>query len=188
MNIERTLETQRHRLLRIVAGLLIVIGVLAIGPVSRRFSDWTLGFVLSVLPRLEAAVRYLAITQACLSISREGLDVDRHRFAASVGPEICLDVSGLSLAECRARLRAFRAVLRNLPRHALRLLRRSNASLARASDLFRHVTPPRSTLSSSLDDWRLIGVRVERPPDKRPSAPAFMSPPPVLRREASVVG
>ncbi len=164
MDIERTLETQRLKLLRIVAGLVLIVGVLAVGPVSRRFSDWTLGFVGALLPRIEAASRYMVITQACLMVDHCGLDVDRSQISMPIAPEWGADDADLSLAACRQRLRALRAVLSNVPRHALRLLRqiaKQNQRITNACQTF--FNPCRS---ASISEWRQAERRIERPPDK----------------------
>ncbi len=180
MDIEQTLETQRHRLLRIVAGLVVLVGVLAVGPVSRRFSDWTLGFVGSVLSRAEAAARYLLITQACLIISRNGLDLDRRRIPEFLAPVVIVDDDGtdISLTNCQGRLRALRAVLMDLPRYAGRLLRRMEKQVRRTTSGDQASPRPEQNQSALLGRWRLAAKRVERPPDKVRcgSAVCFPSP------------
>jgi len=94
VDIERILETQRLRLLRIVAGLVVVAGVLTVGPVSRRFWEWTLGFVGVILMRAEAAAKYMLITQACLILDRCGLDVKRSQITVSLAPTGGSDETG----------------------------------------------------------------------------------------------
>jgi len=161
-------ETQRHRLLRIVAGLVVLVGFLAVGPVSRRFSDWTLGFVGSVLSRAEAAARYLLITEACLIISRNGLDLDRRRIPEFLAPVVIVDDDGMdiSLTNCQGRLRALRAVLMDLPRYAGRLLRRMEKQVRRTTSGDQASPRPEQNQSALLGRWRLAAKRVERPPDK----------------------
>jgi len=175
VDIKRTLETQRHRLLRIVAGLVVVLGVLAVGPVSRRFSDWTLGFVGEILSRAEAAARYLLITQACLMVDDSSFDIDRNRIAEALTPDMAFDETAVSLSACRHRLNALRALLLDLPRHALPHLRRIAKQMRRREEHGRN--PAQMPLSASPDDWRLVPLRVERPPDKRRfTTPIFTSP------------
>jgi len=163
MDIERTLETQRHRLLRIVAGLVVLLGVLAVGPVSRQFSDWVLGFVECVLSRAEAAVQYLVVTQACLMAGQCGLDVKRSQIAMPFAPEWNSDEADVSLIDCRQRLRVLRLVLGDLPRHALRLLRR----IARQCRGAGRQLSVRFDLccAASVHDWHLPANCIERPPD-----------------------
>jgi hypothetical protein len=68
-------------------------------------------------------------------------------------------------------MRALRAVLRDLPRHALRLLRRVEKRARRALCSVRPSQCAASNRSVLLDDWRLPASRIERPPDK--SVPRF---------------
>jgi len=75
-------------------------------------------------------------------------------------------------------------VLMNLPRHALRLLRRI------ARQTFGAIGPlPRPTpcCSAPLRGWTLPASRIERPPDKGLLRIADFLPPPELRREALAV-
>ena len=185
MDLEQALETQRHRLLRIIAGLVVLVGFLAVGPVSRGFSAWTLGFVGSILSRAEAAARYLLITQACLMLDRSGLRVERCRIAASIDPVWITDEADISLTSCQKRVKALRTLLSDLPRHALRLLRRIAKGKRRSAN-------PRSAsfilcASAPLSDGQRAVARIERPPDKDASTPYLISPPPESRREALAV-
>ncbi len=179
MDIERTLETQRLRLLRILAGLVVLLGVLAIGPVSRRFSDWILGFVGSVLSRAEASARYLLITQACLMVDQCGFDIDRSQIAVPAMPDLESDEVNISLIEIQRRLRVLRSVLMDLPRYALRLLRRI-AKQARGHA--NHDSPDFSICASApLNRARRAARRIERPPDKDQLAAVFFLPSPGYR-------
>ncbi len=181
MDIERTLETQRHRLLRIVAGLVVAVGVLALGPVSHRFSDWTLSFVGSILTRAEAATRYLLIAQACLMVDRCGLDIDRSQISIPLAPALGMDDTKISVSESRRRLKALRAMLLDLPRYALRLLHRIEKQIRRAMGADRTSRDGYPSHCSVLDAWHLTVIRIERPPDKIVPASLFRSPPPVIR-------
>jgi len=164
VNFERSLETQRLKLLRIVAGLLFAIGFLSVGPVSRGFSVWVCGCVESVLSRAELAARYLVIAQARLIAAQHGLDFDVHRFSETLAPVDAPLGTEPSVAECRARLWALRAVLMNVRRHALRVLRRIEKQVSDSN----RVSPPRfdPCRSSTLCARRRAAVRIERPPDK----------------------
>ena len=179
MDIERTLETQRLRLLRIVAGLVVVVGVLALGPVSRGFSVWVCGYVGSVLSRAELAARYLVIAQARLIAAQRGCDLDVSRFSETLVQSYAPPETASGVAEIRVRLRALRAVLMNVPRYALRLLRRIekqvSGSGSRPSPRF---DPCRS---SDLCARRRAAIRIERPPDKGLFASLLISPLPGFR-------
>lgn len=158
MDIERALETQRLRLLRMVAGLVVLVGFLSAHPVSRGFSIWTCRFVGSILSRAEAAARYLVIAQARMMDARNGIDVS---FSESLA--LVTDDADVSPTEYQRRLKALRAILMDLPRHALRLLRR----IEKQSRVDTHQPSPYpdTRLSTSCHDWRLAGNRIDRPPD-----------------------
>ena len=179
MDIERTLETQRLKLLRILAGLLFTIGFLSVGPVSRGFSVWVCGYVGSVLSRAEMAARYLVIAQARVIAARHGCDLDIDRFSESFARTAAPLVTEPSVAECRARLRALRAVLMNVSRHALRLLRRIEKHL-RASGP-RPAPRFEPCRSSILCAGRRAVIRLERPPDKGLFTLLLISPLPGCR-------
>ena len=172
MDLERTIETQRHRLLCIIAGLIVTVGFLAVGPVSRGFSAWTLAFVGSILSRAEAASRYLLMTQAYLMVARSGLDVNRDQIAASIDPGLVVDEAEISLSDCRRRLKALRALLMDLPRYALRLLHRIAKLKRRTGD---QCSPCFDICwSTQYHRWHLAAIRIERPPDKDADASSLI--------------
>ena len=109
-------------------------------------------------------------------VERSGMDVDRRQIATSLAAPFGVDEPDLSLSECRQRLRALRAVLMDLPHHALRLLRR----IAKRSRRGLGLGSPRfdDCRSVGLCGWRRAVVRVERPPDKVRTASLCFSPPP----------
>ncbi len=187
MDIERTLETQRLKLLRMVAGLVVSLGFMALGPVSRGFSNWVARYVGSILSRAELAVRFMLITQACLMVARRGMDIDRRQISAFLDPVLWTGETELSLSECHARLRAVRGVLLDLPRHAMRLLRRIKKRLRRG-ECSDPISPcPSHGLSISFSGWRLAENRIERPPDKSCRHLWSLNLPPNTGREALVV-
>jgi len=165
VDIERTLETQRLKLLRIVAGLVVAVGFLALGPVSRVFSERGLGFVGSVLARAEAAARNLVITQVCLIAGRRGLALDCSLMVALSGADLVPEDTDVSWAACQRRLKVLRAVLSNLPRQALRLLRRIAKHARRKVRSHSQRFDPCHSIS--LRGGRRVAIRIERPPDKR---------------------
>jgi len=162
VTIEQAIQTQRSRLLRLVAGLLVVLGFLSVGPVSRSFSDWACGYVSSILSRAELAARYLVIAQARRIVVRRGVTVDFRR----VLEECAFDTreGDLSLSDCIARLRVLQRILRNLSHHALRLIRWIEKR-TRAACTDQAMPRPNVPLSASLQNWQLAKTRVERPPD-----------------------
>lgn len=178
MDLERTIETQRLKLLRIVAGLVVLVGFLSVGPISRGFSISLRGFVGSILSRAEAAAQYLVIGQARLIIAGSSNDGDQNRFSETLARVLVADETDVSLPECRERLKALRAVLMDLPRHAARLLRRIEKRMRRTAGADRISPHPVERLSASLRDWHLATIRIERPPDKtRPTSLIILPPP-----------
>lgn len=166
MDIERALETQRQRLLRIIATLVGVVGVLTLGPVSCRFSDWTLSFVHSILRRAEAATKNLVITQAYLIGGRSGLRMDARQIAGCLAPILPTSETEISLPDCQKRLKALRLILSDLPRHAARLVRRIDKEARRAVRTIRVPHHGEGSSFALLSESQLITNRIERPPDK----------------------
>jgi len=160
----REIETQRLRLLRLVAGLAVALGFLSIAPISAGFSVWVCGFVVSTLSRAEVAARYLVVAKARRMMAQRGIALDVNRLLN--GLPVAFDASNIepSVGDCRARLRALQAVLTDLPRHAVRLLRRIEKQ-HRDACAIRNIPHPDAPVSVSLPTWRLAGERIERPPD-----------------------
>lgn len=175
--MEQAIETQRLRLLRLLAGLLVAIGFLSVGPVSRGFSALACGFFGSILSRAEAAAGYLVIAQARQIAVCMGLDVDRSRFSMPLSPEFSACEADTSLFDIRQRLCALQAVLMNLPRHALRLLRRIEQAARRGACADRVLPRPGADLSVSRHPERLAVNRIERPPDIGEHALLCLFPP-----------
>ena len=175
MDFEQALETQRHRLLRIIAGLVVLVGCLAVGPVSRGFSEWILGFVRSILSGAETASRYLLIAQASSLAARSGQGIAPSQIAASVHLVSAMAEADCSLSGCQRRLKALRLLLSDLPNRALRLLRRIAKEIRRSADQ----RSPRIVIGlfTPLRSWRRAAIRVERPPDKVDATSLFVLPP-----------
>ena len=181
MDFERTLEAQRLKLLRIVAGLFVVVGVLSVGPVSRGFSIWVCGFVGSILSRAEAAARCLVFAQVGSLIARSGMDLDRSRFSECLARVFIADDADVSLPDYRGRLKVLRTVLTDLPSHAARLIRRIQKHMRRMNRACRPLPRPDRNDLASLRVWTLTKVRIERPPDKWMALSGLIQPPPETR-------
>jgi len=158
-------------------GLIFLVGVLAIGPVSRRFVEWNLGFVGSLLSRIEAAAKYLVIAQARLMVFRHALDIDHSRFSDALARVVVVDEPNVSLAESRARLMRVRAMLLDLPRHAARLIRWVQKQIRCTGDMNRVLLCGDQGTSAPCQRWRLAAPRIERPPDQSFFAVPFALPP-----------
>ena len=163
VNLEQALETQRYRLLRILAGLVVLLGFLAVGPVSRGFSEWILGFVRSVLSRAEAASRYLLIAHACSTARRSGRDIAARQIEVAIDFVTMMEGAGCSLSDCQRRLKALHMLLVDLQGRALKLLRRIEKQSRRIGHRLRR---PVFAFSKTLCNFQLPEHRIERPPDK----------------------
>ncbi len=126
--MERAVETQRLKLLRLLAGWLAVVAFLSAAPISPAWTLWVRSFLSSVLARAEAAAQCLIFVEARRIAQARGGEVDpawlsqRHFELLSV-----CDGTPPSLAVLRRRLVALRGLLNSLPRRGLRLLRRMTA-------------------------------------------------------------
>ncbi len=187
MDFERAIESQRLKLLRLVAGLVVLVGVLSLGPISRGFSISVCGFVGSVLSRAEIAAQYLVIAQARLIESRSGSAINQSRLSEALAHAFLADERDVSLSECRERLKALLAVLTHLPRHAARLIRRIEKQMRGVISLSWLSPSLEKHPSPALRDRQLAGPRIERPPDKGLPVSPFPHLPPKFGREAQVV-
>ena len=181
MDFERTLEAQRLKLLRIVAGLFVVVGVLSVGPVSRGFSVWVCGFVGSILSRAEAAARCLVFARASSMIAGSGIELDRSRLLESFAHAFVESETEVSLPDCRVRLKDLYAVLTDLPRHAVRLIRRARKHMRRTIRVDQFLPRWDRNHPAPLCVWNLTKTRIERPPDKGLAIYELMQPPPGYR-------
>ncbi len=188
MDFERAIETQRLKLLRLVAGLVVLVGVLSLGPISRGFSISVCRFVGAMLSRAETAAQYLVIAQARLMESRSGSAIGQSRLSESLARAFVVDEKAVSLSDCRERLKALLAVLTHLPRHAARLIRRIEKQMWGFACAERFSPRFNKHRSAMLRAWRLAGPRIERPPDKGLPVSPFPNLPPKFGREAQAVG
>ncbi len=188
MDFERALETQRLKLLRLVAGLVVLVGVLSLGPISRGFSITVCRFVGAMLSRAETAAQYLVIAQARLMDSRSGMAIGQSQFSESLARAFPAEEKDVSLSDCRERLKALLAVLTHLPRHAARLIRRIEKQMRDSARTYPLSPHSDECLSGVLDGLRLVGPRIERPPDKGLLVSSFFHLPPNSGREAQAVG
>ena len=171
--MERALETRRLRLLRLLAGLLLVVGFVSSAP-SSEFRRWIACAVTSALFRAELAVQYLVIVQARLIARRIGSDVDRKWLFDCAGLRRAEDESAVSFAVLRQRILALRAVLSDISRQGRRLLRRAQKAMRHAA---RSAFCAKRRVPNQLARWRLCAAHPERPPDKNPELCAMRPPP-----------
>ena len=111
------------------------------------------------------------IVQAALIAAQTKSDVDRARLFDA--PALADFEREGSPSDLRTRLAALRAVLDDLPRYGLRLLRRVEKHARRITRTVEPTPCPDVGRSRVLSDWRLVENRVERPPDKQMFAMPF---------------
>lgn len=182
VNIERVLEIKRLKLLRLVAGLFSVVIVLSavfvpFGAASGAVSRWALAGLSSVLSRAELAGQYLLIGQARLIAARTGVIVDRDLLINLGLRERPGHAEARCTAELSRRLIALRALLMDVPRRGLCLLRRATGQAVLLSGGARRCADPSIHRAGACGAWRLGRARIERPPDKPcPFSSASTSP------------
>ena len=160
VDLERTLEIQRLRLLRLLTGWISVLGVLSFAPATLPLPRWIRAFFDRVLLRAELAAQFLVQVSALQQATGDLVaHVPRERAQSQQSVEVC------STQMLLRRMIALRDVLENLPRHARRLLRVRKI----AGEALNYSAPPRrlpvrGRMATVTADWML--PRVERPPDK----------------------
>jgi len=170
LQIEHGIATQRLRLSRLVAGLLLAVNFLSFLPFSSESRHWLQRALLSVLTRAECAAYYLVIAQAGVLAVRAGVFERPSQFYAAMGdlggPDFSSCEAGSYFAPLERRLKILRAMLADLPRYAVRLLRRvlsAGESRTRARGASFAVG-----FEVRLSGLRLAAEPIEKPPDKAP--------------------
>ena len=189
MDFEQALETRRLRLLRILAGLVCCCWSFCLLDLSRAaFRFGPAAYVGSILSRAELAARCLVIAQAKWIMDRRGVEWDCSRFTDDLTRVFETPEADLSPSKCRARLKALRAVLMDLPRHA------SGPCCIGSKNRRGGERPARIVLrlgslcgvQLSCAIWRLAANLIERPPDKSSYAlPRLSSPSSGFRTEGA---
>lgn len=165
MEIGRRLETQRLALLRLVAGWLAGFAVLYVVPLAPAWSRRVRHYLHGLLQDAEAAAQFLVIARAHLiAKARGGADWPMLRPALPLSAPLANGEEPPSMAELRARLRALRFLLRNLPRHGLRKLRRM-AGDAPKTDTAQHKAVPTPSRDCHTAVSRWSPPRPWHPPD-----------------------
>lgn len=165
MEIEQGISTQRLRLSRLVTGLLLVVAFSSAAPFSCAYRVWLRRALLSILTRAEYAAQCLVIVQARVLAVQAGV-CDRNALIAAAREDLrnfafSPDEDLPSFRALRRRLKALQAVLADLPRYGLRLLRRLLGA-GTGSGRGRFVICTRERPCA----LRLGGDVLDRPPDK----------------------
>lgn len=166
--MERALETQRLKLLRLLAGWLSVVAWVSVAPFVGELPRWVRAFLASLVIRAEMAAQNLVFVSACL-LAREkpGRFVRRGLGPISdvehgVG---CDDVP--STRELLRRMHALLTVLEDLSLYGRRLLqRRVPRRRAVRGGVTRKRMAQRRVGRRSPRFERCLIPRIERPPDR----------------------
>jgi len=180
LELERALETQRRKLLRLLTGLFAAVEFLSVGSANRKLPQWFLSLSLYILRRAEAAAQCLIIVESRV-LAQNGC-----------GPVDCAYQSPLPRKQdkkdrsrrervsvpdgerLRRRIRALQDVLADLSQHALRKKRFDAKRGAKCSGKSAR---PRGHDHHEIycDPLRREPMvpRVERPPDKVPTLILF---------------
>jgi len=162
VDIERALEIQRLKLLRVLAGLAAVLSLVSLAPAVSMLPQWARSFVASVLVRAEAAAHNLVIVAACGLLRTRATGLANGVSFPSL-PFAALPENGASGDVLLRRITLLRAVLKDLPRHANRMIARMMKSKSEP----REASPDwnfSAGILVMLDAPNL--ARIERPPDK----------------------
>jgi len=160
VDIEQALETQRLKLLRLLARWAVMLGVLSVGPVALPVPCWVRAFFETLVIRAEMATKNLVRVSACLQVTG-GVMV------AASQPRACSDQGMVvpSAQDLLRRVNTLRDRLENLSCVARRLLCvRMIAGAAFDFSAPSHLFAAPKRVAMTRADWVL--PRVERPPDK----------------------
>jgi len=162
LNLERTLETQRVKLLRLVTGWLAVVVLVSGG--SLGLPRWARSFLADLIVRAEFAAQCLVLVSARLQTNERWAVAEDSPASVSRSEGGGAVDETPSVAVLLRRMKALRRVLQDLPRFGRRLLRplrgsegekRVRCSTGRTHPIDVAPAPP---------EW--VAPRVERPPDK----------------------
>lgn len=156
--MERALETQRAALLRILSGLVFALAFVSHLPAVSMVPRWVHSYVASVLIRAESAAASLVFVSACVLFGpAAGSSMDRPSRLFADGHD-----DGACIENLLRRIAALRAVLKDLPRYAKRLVQR-RATKTEMPSRDRPVISAESVLS----EREPCRARLERPPKLR---------------------
>ena len=158
MDIETALETQRFRLLRLLAGLVFALKFVSFAPAGSMMPHWVRRYVSSVLVRAEFAAQCLVFACARVLFGRRAVEAAVGS-APALRPFEDFTEDGLSTALLLRRIAALQTVLRDLPRYARRLVQRC---------LKTRPAPARYEMPSAGKfpaPCAAADTRIDRPPD-----------------------
>jgi len=161
--MERALETQRLKLLRLLAGLAMALGLVSLAPAVSMLPRWIRSYVASVLFRAESAVQSLVIVAAC-GVLRDRATGSLTGLSFPPLPIAALPEGASSSAALLRRIRVLQAVLEDLPRHAKHMIARMTKPKSEPREPSVGWDAPVGILIPAVEP---IAARIARPPDKR---------------------
>lgn len=186
MDIERALETQRHALLRLLAGLVMAVEFVSRGPFQGALPRWVQSFIHSILRRAEEAAQCL-VTVTVWVLTKNGVTVPSSSVQRSARAENTGDDAApedgrgdeelpkaspddlLPTDSLRQRMQAMQDMVEDLPGHALRLMRkRAGQRIAKHPTVMFSDDRTRDLIQAfgGIQRIRLLTPRIERPPDR----------------------
>jgi len=162
VNLERALEMQRVKLLRLLTGWFAVVALITAGPLAVPLPRWVRAVFADLLVRAEFAAQCLVRVSARLQAGERWAVAGASRSAfVGLATANCADDIPSTTALLR-RMRALRRLLQDLPRFGRRLLRRLSDDSA---DAFLESIPTHESRAPSVaPQWVVPGI--ERPPDR----------------------
>ena len=166
MEMEQALETQRAKLLRLLAGWFSLLEWLSFGPFQIELPRWVRVFFADLVIRAEFAAQSLIVVSARLSAknSLDGSSPTVHALQPLAKVvESADDVP--STATLLQRIKALRAALENLPHQRVRPLR--HRTKRQVASCRCKPNDPFVAEGWGLHDLALVRPRIERPPDRQ---------------------
>ncbi len=165
MDLEAALETQRLRLLRLVAGLLMAVGCLSGGSLRLPLPQSLRSFFASVLTRAELAGNNLVSVAVCLQGGACcGVSADMPQ-----PPRWYEDGDAPSVAALMRRMATLRAILEDLSGAARRVMRKMARRTRSDEQGFGHPLPPcpAPLHAEAQSKPKCLAPRMAWPPDRQ---------------------
>ena len=161
MDLERAMEAQRVKLLRLLTGWLAAVVLVSGVSLDLPLPRWVRGFITDLIVRAELAAAYLVRVSAYVQAGDQWIVVGDSSPVLSRISERC-DEPPTTAALVR-RIKALRRLLQDLPRHGRRLLRPLDGGEVEADCAGGFRAVDCGLENSAHAQW--IAPGIERPPD-----------------------
>ena len=162
VDLERALETQRVKMLRLLTGWLVALALVSGGPLAVPLPRWVRAIFADLLVRAELAAQCLVQVSARLQAGHRWGVVEAAPSSFAPIAAAFRDDDVPSTASLLRRMGLLRRLLQNLPRFGRRLLRRVDAGAALGP--FGYSSVYDCPAPSATPQW--IAPGIERPPDR----------------------